>query len=130
MNNTSFHDRVLQIVPLIPQGRVATYGQVALLAGVPGAAQAVGNILHNAAYTVDLPYQRVINKSGGLARGYTNGGVVRHKQDLEADGVPVRFDYTVDLKQYLWNPEKTVLDRLRLSPDLRIELAAKFSVNR
>lgn len=126
----SFRKRVLHIVSLIPKGKVVTYGQVALLAGVPRAAQAVGDILHWSSYSIKLPYQRVINKSGGLAKGYTPGGVVSHKADLEGDGVVVDKDFAVDLEKYLWHPEKEALDSLEIPPDLQIELAAKFPLTK
>lgn len=122
----NFQERVLYIVSLIPKGKVATYGQVTLLAGIPSAAQAVGMILHNAGYSRNLPFQRVLNQKGGLARGYTEGGVIRHKQEIEQDGVEVKPDFTVDLTRYLWQPDQQLLDQLALSLDLRIELAHFF----
>lgn len=125
----SFRDRVLLIVSLIPRGKVATYGQVALLAGVAGAAQAVGNILHVAGYTHDLPFQRVINQKGGLARGYSPSGILSHKRALEADGVEVSKDFTVNLKKYLWHPSEAILNQLQLPVDLRIELAARYKLH-
>lgn len=123
----SFQERVLYVVALIPKGKVATYGQVALLAGIPNAAQAVGMILHNAGYNQHLPFQRVLNQKGGLAKGYTQGGVIRHKQDIEQDGVKVGPDFSVNLGLYLWRPDQTILDSLALSLDLRIELAHFFN---
>jgi alkylated DNA nucleotide flippase Atl1 len=52
----------------------------------------------------DLPWQRVVNKKGGLAWGYTPGGYAAHKRDLEAEGVAVDSDYRVDIGKLLWFP--------------------------
>jgi alkylated DNA nucleotide flippase Atl1 len=54
-----------------------------------------------------LPWQRVVNKSGGLASGYTTGGREAHKRDLEAEGIEVRDDYTVDVDALIWWPPGT-----------------------
>lgn len=62
---TPFARRVLRVVARIPVGRVATYGDVARLAGRPGAARAVGNILREAPEPA-LPYHRVIGAGGAL----------------------------------------------------------------
>lgn len=80
-----------------------TYGQIAALCGSPRAARIVGGIAHFG--PEDLPWQRVVNKSGGLARGYTWGGREGHKQALEADGVLVNQDYKVDIEKLIWWPE-------------------------
>lgn len=85
----------------IPRGRVMTYGQLAALAGAAWAAWEVGQIAHTG--PAELPWQRVVNKSGGLARGYP-GGLSGHKQALEAEGVEVNEDYRVDVGKLLWQP--------------------------
>lgn len=78
-----------------------TYGQLAALAGAPWAAWEVGQIAHRG--PKDLPWQRVVNKDGGLAAGYP-GGMEGHKRDLEAEGVRVD-DYRVEVGELLWHPE-------------------------
>lgn len=75
-----FTERVRAIVAAVPVGRVVTYGQVASLAGRPGAAREVGWIAH--AGGVGLPWYRVVNATGGLARGY-EGGRQGHRAALE-----------------------------------------------
>ncbi len=89
----------------MPRGKVVTYGQLALLAGNPWGARQVGWIAH--AGGEDLPWQRVVNRFGGLASGY-RGGRAGHKADLEDDGVRVREDFTVDLERYQWWPPSRV----------------------
>src|SRR5580700_8840666 len=96
-----FRERVEMIVRLIPKGRVMTYGQLAALCGSTNAARIVGGIAHFGDPT--LPWQRVVNKSGGLASGYP-GGRLGHKIALESEGVSVNNDYRVDIKSLLWWP--------------------------
>ncbi len=99
--DADFKERVYQVVGRIPKGKVATYGMVAALAGADWAAWEVGQIAHSGPSS--LPWQRVVNKNGGLARGYP-GGMEGHKQVLEQDGIKVNDDYTVDIQELLWRP--------------------------
>lgn len=96
-----FKEEVYALVRQIPKGRVMTYGQLAALAGHPYAARVVGGIAHWG--DPDLPWQRVVKKSGSLAEGYP-GGLSGHKQVLEAEGVEVSNDYRVDIERLLWWP--------------------------
>ncbi len=83
---TAFTRRVLALVRGVPPGRVVTYGDLARLAGRPGAARAVGNIMREAGVP-GLPYHRVI-AAGGKLGGY--GGQEGLKQALlRQEGVPV-----------------------------------------
>lgn len=100
-----FKDRVCALVAQIPRGRVMTYGQIAALAGSPRAARIVGGIAHFG--DPDLPWQRVVNKKGGLAAGYP-GGRSGHKQHLESEGVEVfgeDGDYYVRVEELIWRPD-------------------------
>jgi methylated-DNA-protein-cysteine methyltransferase related protein len=96
----NFRQRVEALVAQIPKGRVMTYGQLAGLCGNARAARIVGGIAHFG--DPNLPWQRVVNKSGGLATGYYGG---RHGQanDLRAEGVEV-IDDKVDVHALLWWP--------------------------
>lgn len=78
-----------------------TYGQIAALCGKPGAARIVGGIAHFG--DPGLPWQRVVNKKGGLATGYP-GGRTGHRQVLEAEGVKVSNRLAVDIEGLLWRP--------------------------
>ncbi len=97
----TFAQRVESVVSLIPQGRVMTYGQLAALCGNARAARIVGGIAHFG--DPDLPWQRVVNKQGGLASGYP-GGRRSHQQALELEGYQVN-DFKVDVKELLWWPK-------------------------
>ena len=96
-----FRKRSEALVAQIPKGRVMTYGQLAALSGNARAARIVGGIAHFG--DPDLPWQRVVNRHGGLALGYP-GGREGHKQVLEAEGVRVNEDYQVNVKELLWTP--------------------------
>ncbi len=100
--NSEFSERVYDLVAQIPVGRVMTYGQIAALCGSPRAARIVGGIAHFG--PTDLPWQRVVNKSGGLARGYP-GGMDGQARDLEKEGVEV-IDNRVDVERLLWWPDQ------------------------
>lgn len=97
------------IVAQIPTGRVMTYGQLAALCGNARAARIVGGIAHFG--NPDLPWQRVVNKQGGLAAGYP-GGRQAHATHLMAEGVEISDDYyVVDMPNRLWFPESSSLDQ-------------------
>ena len=83
-----------------------TYGLLSALAGSPLASRIVGGIAHFG--DPDLPWQRVVNKKGGLASGYP-GGRIAHKQHLEAEGIVVHGEadtYWVDVEGLIWWPEQ------------------------
>jgi len=101
--DAQFNERVYALVAQIPEGRVMTYGQIAALCGEPRGAWEVGQIAHNG--PADLPWQRVVNKQGGLAVGWPNGGQEAHRAVLEAEGVSVGDDYRVDVARLQWWPD-------------------------
>ena len=105
--DADFAKRVYELVAQIPKGRVMTYGQVAALCGAAWAAWEVGQIAHTG--PTGLPWQRVVNKQGGLAAGWPYGGREGHAAALKADGVEISEDYKVDIGKLLWDPSQTTL---------------------
>ncbi|MGH7240931.1 MAG: MGMT family protein [Candidatus Saccharimonadales bacterium] len=101
-SDPNFRVRVEALVAQIPQGRVMTYGQLAALCGNARAARIVGGIAHFG--DPALPWQRVVNKQGGLASGYP-GGWQGHRVALEAEGYDVSDEYQVKVAELLWWPE-------------------------
>ena len=91
--------RIYEAVKKIPKGRVATYGQIAELAGDKKMARAVGNALHKNPDPDTIPCYRVVNAKGELAGEFAFGGVGAQARLLEADGIEV-IDGKVDLKKY------------------------------
>ena len=109
--DSTFRARVEAVVSQIPRGRVMTYGQLAALCGNPRAARVVGGIAHFG--DPALPWQRVVNKRGGLASGYP-GGRKGHQVHLEAEGISVADGYVTDIHSLLWWPSGDEPDQQEL----------------
>jgi O-6-methylguanine DNA methyltransferase len=108
---TDFTSRVLATVRRIPPGRVATYGDVAEIAGRPGAARAVGNIMRDLKAR-DVPAHRVIAAAGRLG-GY-GGNTSLKRALLQAEGVVVRGSRIKDFEQCRWAPRRVLSERTRV----------------
>lgn len=97
--------RIYAVVRRVPRGRVATYGQVAALAGLAGQARLVGYALHAVPPGGSLPWHRIINARGGISlrRASPSGGITQRIL-LEREGI--RFDGAsrVNLARYAWRP--------------------------
>lgn len=89
-SNSTFFDGVYKVVQSVPRGYVATYGQVAALAGHPHSARYVGFALHSNPSPGIIPCHRVVFRDGSLSPGYAFGGPERQKDLLEAEGVVFR----------------------------------------
>jgi methylated-DNA-protein-cysteine methyltransferase-like protein len=98
-----FTARTIKIIRSIPRGKIATYAQVAAVAGSPLAARQVVRVLHSLSRAERLPWQRVINSRGSISlpRG---AGFEEQKSLLESEGVAVREDGRIDMKKHLWVP--------------------------
>jgi methylated-DNA-protein-cysteine methyltransferase related protein len=95
----SFDAAVLALVAKIPRGRVATYGQLAALAGKPRSARAVGRVMRNAD---GVPWHRVVNAQGGISRRSRMTGMVTQRIRLEQEGVVFRRGRVV-LRRFRWD---------------------------
>lgn len=91
--------RIYEAVKKIPRGKVATYGQVAAMAGNPRMSRAVGNALHKNPDPENIPCYRVVNAKGELAGAFAFGGADVQANLLRADGIEV-IDNKVDLIKY------------------------------
>ena len=102
----AFFERVYEAVRAIPRGRVATYGQVAVYAGLPGRARLVGTALRNLPDGSSLPWHRVLNAQGQISSrggiGYEEG-LQRHL--LEQESVSFDARGRIDLERFAWDPE-------------------------
>lgn len=96
-------EKIYEVVKKIPGGHVATYGQIAELAGNKKWSRAVGYALHVNPDPENIPCFRVVNRFGGLAPAFAFGGIGVQAEKLRADGVEVRADNTVDLEKFLWD---------------------------
>lgn len=95
------YEKIYEVVKQIPKGTVATYGQVAELAGNRRWARVVGYALHVNPDPEGIPCYRVVNREGRLSDAFAFGGVNQQKVLLEADGIEV-VDNRVDLSIYQW----------------------------
>ena len=96
--------RIYQVVRRIPRGRVATYGQIAELAGIPGHARQVGYALHALPSGSAVPWHRVLNARGALSLRRDSGAEISQRQRLEREGI--RFDAAgrIALERLRWRP--------------------------
>ena len=93
-----------EVIAAIPRGKVATYGQVALLAGKPWGARQVAWILHSQSEKYRLPWQRVIGAAGRISLP-PGMGLAEQRRLLRAEGVVVAASGRIDLRRFRWLPE-------------------------
>ena len=105
MGDQLFSSRVKHAIKRIPVGKVATYGQIASIAGNHRAARQVAWILHSSSTKDNLPWHRVINGKGeiSLAPGQ---GFEKQKQMLINEGILFDHKNRINLTRFLWNPEE------------------------
>lgn len=96
---------IYDVVCKIPKGKVATYGQVARLAGNPRWARVVGYALHNNPAPGIIPCHRVVNREGRVAESFVFGGGDIQREMLRQEGVVFERDGHVDLEKYRWKNE-------------------------
>jgi methylated-DNA-protein-cysteine methyltransferase related protein len=97
-----FFEDVYNAVKQIPEGKVATYGQIAESIGQPRKARIVGWALHSNPYKGIVPCHRVVNRSGQLSNSFVFGGFDAQKMLLEKEGIIFDENGIINLKQYLW----------------------------
>jgi methylated-DNA-protein-cysteine methyltransferase-like protein len=100
------YDRICSVVAKVPKGRVATYGQIAALAGLPGAARQVGYALHARAEARALPWQRIINARGEISLPQEFGMGSVQRQLLEQEGIVFDERGRISLRRYQWQPRQ------------------------
>jgi methylated-DNA-protein-cysteine methyltransferase-like protein len=100
---TTFTREVKSVLRRIPRGRVATYGQVAALAGRDRAARGVAWILHSSSEAAGLPWHRVIGGQGRISLPRRRG-FEEQKARLAAEGITVGRSGRIDLARYRWEP--------------------------
>ena len=96
----STFEKIYEIVKSIPKGKVATYGQVAFLAGNPRWARVVGYALHINPDPSIIPCHRVVNRDGKVAEKFVFGGGEVQRQLLESEGIIFESNGRIDLRKY------------------------------
>ncbi|KQC06343.1 MAG: methyltransferase [Candidatus Cloacimonas sp. SDB] len=100
--SSSSYQKIYQIVKNIPCGKVATYGQIADLAGFPGQARLVGYALNSLPEELDIPWHRVINSQGKISFAGGSGWYEYQMSLLETEGIEFSPSGKIDLKQFQW----------------------------
>ena len=103
MDDLTSKQRLYSIIQQIPKGCVATYGQVAELAGLPGCARMVGRTLSQLPSGSQLPWHRVIAASGKISLPENSDSFIEQKQRLQEEGVRVNKN-RVNLSARQWQP--------------------------
>ncbi len=96
LNNELAYE-ILSVVEEIPEGKAATYGQIARLIGRPQNARLVGQVLSRASLYGRYPCHRVVNRCGRLVPGWND-----QKRLLEQEGIAMKDDTHINLKQHIW----------------------------
>ncbi len=104
MAEPDIDQRIWQVVSLIPSGRVATYGEVARQAGLPGGARRVGRALKALPANTRIPWHRVINARGQISLPEGSATQYTQRERLEAEGVEFCRGNSIDLKLFSWIP--------------------------
>ncbi|HIY50936.1 MAG TPA: MGMT family protein [Candidatus Olsenella avicola] len=103
MGESGFFERAYDVVRQIPEGRVASYGQVAHMLGAPRCARQVGYAMHaSPGVAGGVPCHRVVFRDGSLCRGFAFGGPGEQRRMLEAEGVGFLEDGRVDMARFSW----------------------------
>lgn len=106
------YERIYQIVRQIPVGQVATYGQIAELANMPGQARLVGYALYRVVETDEVPWHRVINAKGEVSHSpFREGSDYLQQELMEQEGVKFNQKNKIKLSEYQWRPEWSVSER-------------------
>jgi methylated-DNA-protein-cysteine methyltransferase-like protein len=98
----TFADRVARLVKRIPHGKVATYGQIAGMAGSPRGARMVVRVLRTKSEQLGLPWHRVVNVKGHIA--LTGEGARVQRAALTSEKVKVNPDGGISLARFQWRP--------------------------
>jgi methylated-DNA-protein-cysteine methyltransferase-like protein len=102
---SDYFKRVYEIVAKIPEGKVATYGQIAARLGDRCNARVVGWAMKAAPSELKLPCHRVVNRLGEMSPEYVFGSKQLQKDILESEGITFKKDGCIDMKKHLWNGE-------------------------
>jgi methylated-DNA-protein-cysteine methyltransferase-like protein len=93
-----------RVISLIPRGRVATYGQIAELSGIPGQARRVGYALSALPEGSSVPWQRVVNASGEISARAHPGAERLQSKLLRAEGIVFNREGRISLDRFQWRP--------------------------
>ena len=96
--------RIWQVIAMIPEGKVSTYGDIAKHAGLAKAARRVGMALRGLPEDTRIPWHRVINSQGRISLPEGSASQYKQRERLESEGVVFKPNKSVDLRKYRWVP--------------------------
>jgi methylated-DNA-protein-cysteine methyltransferase-like protein len=102
MGESALYSRIYETVMHIPRGKVATYGQIARLAGISGHARLVGYALHRLPEGSNVPWHRVVNRKGQISLQSDPFAGPLQRSLLESEGVEFDARNAIALNRYLW----------------------------
>lgn len=123
---SEFKASVLKVVSLVPIGKVVSYGQVALIVGIPRAAIQVGWVLHQ--HGDKVPWWRVVNKKGRISTTCMEHDANIQKAWLEKDGVKVSDDMMIDMEIYRFVPKADFMAKLALDENYVQMVIDRYSI--
>ncbi len=126
-----FKKKVIQAVERIPYGKVASYGQIALIIGFPRGAREVGWILNSTEgdREVDIPWWRVINNSGRISiKGTVHLSADLQRKLLRAEGIEINDLFELDIEKHRFRPTEDELKDLELAADYIQMILEKYKI--
>lgn len=103
MGQSNLYQRIYGIVADIPEGQVATYGQIAWMVGIPNAPRVIGYAMNRVPEDLNLPCHRVVNKAGTMAPNHVFGGEQTQRDLLEREGVSFLDNGCIDMEKCQWS---------------------------
>ena len=129
---SNFKNKVILAVKKVPYGKVASYGQIALMIGVPKASQAVGQVLNGLEEELfsskhAVPWWRIVNNAGRISiKGTRYHNALMQKSLLEKEGLMISDDLTFDIEKYRYRPMPEELKDLELDERYIEMILAKY----
>lgn len=118
IRHSEFTKKVLKSILSIPQGRVATYKQIAMISGKPQGSRGVAWILHTCSTPYKLPWHRVLNSQGKISFEKGTHNFREQKRRLEKEGILLAMDGRLDLKKFQWKKKPKKRKSLRNRPQM------------
>jgi len=127
--HSPFAKKVIQVIQSIPRGKVVSYGQVAAYIGIPRAARQVGWILRGLEEGVNMPWWRVINKTGRISiEGNLHNDKELQRKLLQQEGVAVNEDYILNIEKYRFIADNELLVKWQLPKEYREKILEKYGL--
>lgn len=113
---SDFSKKVIALIQKIPKGNVATYGQIAKLAGKPQGSRGVAWILNSSSEAHKLPWQRVLNSKGTISFPVGSASFKKQKKLLMGEGIEFDKNNAIDMKQFQWKKQPTARKAVKNKP--------------